>query len=57
VFAVADNGTLVARPVELLGRAGDTVAVRGIDPGTQVVRNTFLGWATLSAGDPVEVVQ
>ncbi len=57
VFVVADNDTLVAQPVERLGRAGDTVAVRGVDPGARVVRNTFLGWATLSAGDPVEVVQ
>ncbi|MFU8778035.1 MAG: efflux RND transporter periplasmic adaptor subunit [Roseovarius sp.] len=57
VFSVAENNTLVAQPVELLGRSGDTVAVRGVDPGTQIVRNTFLGWATLSAGDPVEVVQ
>lgn len=57
VFVVTENDILAPQPVELLGRSGDTVAVRGINPGTRVVRNTFLGWVTLSTGDPVEVVQ
>lgn len=56
VFTVKDK-TLSAKPVQLLGRAADRAAVRGIDAETQVVKNTYLGWATLSSGQKVEVVQ
>ena len=54
---VADNGQLDARPVKLLGSAGDDVAVEGVDAGTKVVESTFLGWAQLSSGQKVEVAQ
>ncbi|MFN2352946.1 MAG: efflux RND transporter periplasmic adaptor subunit [Desulfopila sp.] len=53
----AKNGSLTAKPVEILGRAGDRAAVKGIDSGTRVVENTFLGWAVLSSGQKVEAVQ
>ncbi|MBA2880914.1 RND family efflux transporter MFP subunit [Desulfosalsimonas propionicica] len=56
VFTVKDK-TLSAKPVQLLGRTADRAAVRGIDAKTQVVENTYLGWATLSSGEKVEVVQ
>jgi len=56
VFVVAD-GSLTAKSVEVLGRAGDRAAIKGIDTGTRVVANTYLGWATLSSGDRVEAVQ
>lgn len=56
VFAAAD-GSLTAKPVEILGRAADRVAVKGIDAGSRVVENTYLGWAVLSSGQKVEAVQ
>ncbi|MFO7860072.1 MAG: efflux RND transporter periplasmic adaptor subunit [Desulfosalsimonas sp.] len=56
VFTVKDN-TLSANPVQLLGRAADRAAVKGIDADTQVVKNTYLGWAGLSSGEKVEAVQ
>lgn len=57
VFAVAD-GILVPRPVEVLGFTDDDrAAVSGVAPGALVVRNTFLGWTNLSAGQKVEAVQ
>ncbi len=56
VFVVNDD-RLAPRPVKVLGTSGDAAAVTGIDPGARVVTNTFLGWATLSAGIKVEVLQ
>ncbi|MFO7750090.1 MAG: efflux RND transporter periplasmic adaptor subunit [Desulfobacteraceae bacterium] len=56
VFTVKEK-TLSSTPVRLLGRTADRVAVRGIDGETEVVENTYLGWATLSSGQKVEVVQ
>lgn len=56
VFAVID-GRLRAKPIEILGRTGDKVAVKGIDAETLVVENTYLGWATLSSGEIVEAVK
>ena len=56
VFAVTGD-RLTAQPVRVLGRAPDKVAVEGIDAGTLVVENTYLGWATLSSGDKVEAVR
>ena len=56
VFAVSD-GRLEARPVEVMGHADDRVGVSGIDPGTTVVKNTYLGWAQLASGEKVEVVR
>ncbi len=56
VFTVKDK-TLSAKPVQLLGRTADRAAVRGIDAKTQVVENTYLGWATLSSGEKVMAVR
>lgn len=56
VFAVED-GKLAARVVHVLGRSADRVAVRGIEAKTQVVANSYLGWATLSSGQKVEAVE
>ena len=56
VLAVAED-RIATKPVEVLGRAGDTVAVRGVAAKTKVVENTYLGWATLSSGQKVEAVQ
>lgn len=54
VFVVKD-GVLTHHKVKILASSEDTVAVEGVEPGEQVVTNTFLGWATLSAGKKVEV--
>lgn len=56
VFAL-DGDEITAKPVDVLGRTADTVAVRGLEADTRVLENTFLGWATLSSGQKVEVVQ
>lgn len=56
VFAVTD-GSLQAKSVEVLGSSGDRAAIKGIDTGTRLVENTYLGWATLSSGQKVEAVQ
>lgn len=56
VFTVK-NKILSAKPVQLLGRTADRAAVKGIDAKTQVVKNTYLGWAALSSGEKVEAVQ
>ncbi|MFP3983408.1 MAG: efflux RND transporter periplasmic adaptor subunit [Desulfurivibrionaceae bacterium] len=55
IFAVAE-GSISAKPVRILGRSGDRAAIKGIDAGTQVVKNTYLGWATFSSGQKVEAV-
>lgn len=56
VFAVRE-GKLAATSVRVLGRSADRLAVRGVEAGTRVVANTYLGWATLSSGQKVEVVR
>lgn len=56
VFAV-EEGKLAACAVHVLGRTADRVAVSGIEADTQVVANSYLGWATLSSGQTVEVVE
>ncbi len=56
VFVVKDD-TLTHHKVKVLASTEDTVAVEGVQPGEQVVTNTFLGWATLSAGKKVEVLK
>lgn len=56
VFAVAED-RIAARPVQVLGRSADTVAVTNIDAETLVVKHTYLGWAALSSGQKVEAVQ
>jgi hypothetical protein len=33
------------------------MAVAGVKPGEEVVRNTFLGWTLLSSGAKVEVIR
>lgn len=52
-FVVRD-GVLTSRQVKVLGRACEVAAVEGIEPGEQVVVNSFLGWARLSDGMKVE---
>jgi len=54
---VVDEGVLQAKPVVILGRNNDRVAVEGIEPGTEVVMSTFLGWSRLSAGLTVEATR
>ncbi|MEF8787451.1 MAG: efflux RND transporter periplasmic adaptor subunit [Planctomycetota bacterium] len=56
VFAVVD-GRLEGRKVEVLGYTDDRAAVSGVDPGIEVVRNTYLGWARLAPGQKVEAMQ
>ena len=56
VFEI-EEGRLAARRVERLGRANDTVAIKGISEGACVVQNTYLGWATLSSGEKVEAIE
>ncbi|OQY04176.1 MAG: hypothetical protein B6I25_07310 [Planctomycetales bacterium 4572_13] len=56
VFVVKD-GILTHHKVKVLVSSGDKVAVEGIGPNEQVVTNTFLGWATLSSGEKVEIIQ
>jgi multidrug efflux pump subunit AcrA (membrane-fusion protein) len=56
VFVVRD-GTLHKEQVERLGAADDTIAVKGVQAGARVVRDTYLSWARLSAGEKVEAVQ
>jgi RND family efflux transporter MFP subunit len=55
VFTVTD-GRLTARAVEVLGFTGETVAVRGVEADAKVVHHTYLGWATLTAGEKVEPI-
>ncbi|ACN17366.1 putative membrane efflux protein [Desulforapulum autotrophicum HRM2] len=55
VFIVANKKT-TAVPVTVLGRNAGQVAVKGLDPGSQVIQNTYLGWNRLAAGEPVEVL-
>ena len=54
---VARDGHLEVRPVKVLGSSGDDVAVEGLEAGQEVVLSTFLGWATLSSGQKVEVLR
>ncbi|MFW6171625.1 MAG: efflux RND transporter periplasmic adaptor subunit [Planctomycetota bacterium] len=56
VFAVAED-RIAAKPVQVLGRSADMVAVTNIDAETLVVKHTYLGWAVLSSGQKVEAVQ
>jgi len=56
VFVVKD-GTLEHPTVQVLGSSGDSVAVEGVEPGEQIVTSTFLGWARLSAGRKVVVIE
>jgi RND family efflux transporter MFP subunit len=53
VFTLAD-GRLHARKVTVVGRDGDRVAVRGVEPGAEVVVSTYLGWSRLAAGREAE---
>jgi hypothetical protein len=56
VFQVVGDH-LEARPITVVGDAGDDLAVTGLAEGDRVVVSTFLGWATLSSGLRVEVIQ
>lgn len=53
VYVVKD-GTLAVREVRVLGTASELAGVQGLEPGEEVVVNSFLGWARLSDGLKVE---
>ncbi|NIA12530.1 MAG: efflux RND transporter periplasmic adaptor subunit [Nitrospiraceae bacterium] len=53
VFVMKD-GHLEARGVKVLGTACEQAAVEGVEPGEEVVVNSFLGWARLADGMNVE---
>jgi len=55
VFIVADGKTK-AVPVTITGRNQGQAAVKGLEPGTQVIQSTYLGWNRLAAGEAVEVL-
>ncbi|MBW2320731.1 MAG: efflux RND transporter periplasmic adaptor subunit [Deltaproteobacteria bacterium] len=54
---VVKNGRIKILQVKVLGNNGKYAAVDGIKPDEKVVINTFLGWAQLSDGMPVEVAK
>jgi len=56
VFIVENNLT-EALSVKVLGRNNGWVAINGVEPGTQVIENTYLGWNRLAAGELVEVLR
>jgi len=56
VFIIT-GGRLSARPVKVLATTGELAALEGVEAGEKAVRHTFLGWARLSAGIPVEVIE
>jgi RND family efflux transporter MFP subunit len=51
---VAKDGSLEARQIQVLGTACEQAAVKGLEPGEQVVLHSFLGWARLADGMKVE---
>jgi RND family efflux transporter MFP subunit len=55
VWTVTD-GRLERHTVQLLGTDRHEAAVEGIEPGRDVVLNTFLGWARLGQDQAVEVM-
>jgi RND family efflux transporter MFP subunit len=52
---IVENSLTQALPVTVLGRDNGWVAICGVAPGTQVIKNTYLGWNRLAAGELVEV--
>lgn len=56
VYVIQDEHVAI-RPVEILGDGGKLTAIKGVKAGEQVVLNTFLGWARLAQGMPVEVTK
>ncbi len=53
---IVKNGVTAAMAVTILGRSAGQVAVSGVESGTRVVQNTYLGWNRLASGEPVEVL-
>lgn len=51
------EGRLHRVPIRIVGSNGDRVAVEGVAPGDRVVTTSFLGWARLADGMPVEAVE
>ena len=51
------NGHIKVQSVKIKGNNGRYAAVAGIEPNDKVVINTFLGWAQLAEGMPVEEVK
>ena len=56
VFQVK-NGHITVRQITVFGENGKQAAVQGVNPDDALVINTFLGWAVLADGMPVEVSQ
>lgn len=56
VFAV-EEGRLEPRLVQVLGFDQDQAAIKGLKPGSEVVQNTYLGWARLSSGEKVKAIR
>lgn len=54
---VVENDHISIRSVTVLGDNGNRVAIEGVNPDDKVVINTFLGWATLADGMPVEAAK
>ncbi|MCD6586846.1 MAG: efflux RND transporter periplasmic adaptor subunit [Desulfobacteraceae bacterium] len=54
---LVQEGHIRHHAITILGNNGKITAIDGIDPGSQVVVNTFLGWARLADGMPVEVAE
>ncbi|MCD6460617.1 efflux RND transporter periplasmic adaptor subunit [bacterium] len=50
-------GVLTYHKVKVLGSSADKAAVEGIGTNEKIVTNTFLGWATLSAGKKAEIIK
>ena len=53
---IIEKGITAAIPVTVLGRNSGVAAVQGLEPGTRVIQNTYLGWNRLAAGEQVEVL-
>ncbi len=51
------KGHITVRQIAVLGENGKQAAVQGVNPDDALVINTFLGWAMLADGMPVEVVK
>lgn len=53
---IVENHLTKAVPVTVFVRDNGWVAVNGVEPGTQVIENTYLGWNRLASGQLVEVL-
>ena len=53
---VVKNKKLAPMPIQVIASDNNVLAVKGIEPGSMVVVNTFLGWAKLAGGMKVEII-